>query len=1069
MAQTRTIRLKLFLEGIEVDVISAEVSAGINRPASAAILIPAAPGSHEFLPRTLVHLFYLDLGLSAVHEDGLARADPADPANWKLLFGGEVGAYGYRNQGGQRTIVLNCVDFSNYWSSAQLYWGGDRKGSFHTKKQAVFAGASVVTKGKKPGGTGTLLRILSSKPSTNPKLPGLLGGLVSLLESATGVYDGEKKATKNFRGVNEFMSHAELRLKLTRMIGAAPGDDTSQAFLGSSQFRKFFRRVSRSVGSTASYLQLMSILLDKVYHRWASVAAPPYIEKGAKVTVKIAKPRSGELFSNSNLTGLYAAAWAAMKITSKRLTQRHTAALSRTQGSEKELANLDYVALAVFGHSISAGEGLSSSDQDGSKAPLLVADVNAHGRYASEIPETGILEWTDERLSALQVEVMTKAKKNGPSAIAKALLVNAGLNAVKLANRLILIVINPGGSDPDNPFEGHILPNLRDIESYLTQAVRGMKAMSHGATTVETREMELDERLHAFLFTPDIYMVPPPRCNVIFPDHYGSVSFARNWLGETTRLWMFGRTKSGKDKKNVYFAPNVSMPGVKGAKTALEAVKKGHSIILPHEKFTGIVPAFEGLGDNDIFKTLHKRQVKAAKRRGGDEGDVAGRAAAHPQPHLQRAANFLFYAKRFQTRSISLECRFMPQLVPGLPALVLDPDSARVHSATVESDVKPVHYLGTVANLTHSINAAGGAVSSVQLTKCRVHNEDNLFGDPDEDKPEIKSYRSSEKELGPFHAPYRGKGPNGYAFIDHLTPELIAQYNPTFTPKRGAKYRYIPQDLRIESDQQYWNTPDGQNPDGHEPQGVPNPEEPAAFSPDPTFQVMVKEVTGTSSTKKVDWAFEDTITPPWFADIYRRDKIGADFYYPMVGCLAMTDQLDFAGGLTPVTENVSGGRVDAEQAERVKVPGFLLEGTGGVTQVAESLAELWVSIRDVGGDMDTFIEQYTLRKFASLRDMFGPGVNESLVFQVASTNLAFNLRAAKGDPGFHQDAFGVFSGKVGGAIGKFTEDALLVSPGEIGVRKEVGEGLDPRLERGARVMAYLNQLMLMGKADGQTG
>ena len=49
--------LRLFLEGIEVPVISAQIQIVADAPAAASIQIIATNASLDFLPRTMVHLF----------------------------------------------------------------------------------------------------------------------------------------------------------------------------------------------------------------------------------------------------------------------------------------------------------------------------------------------------------------------------------------------------------------------------------------------------------------------------------------------------------------------------------------------------------------------------------------------------------------------------------------------------------------------------------------------------------------------------------------------------------------------------------------------------------------------------------------------------------------------------------------------------------------------------------------------------------------------------------------------------------------------------------------------------
>jgi len=60
MAVAQHLQLRCFIEGIEVPVVSASVSIQPDAPAQCQIQIPATDKAHQFLPRSLVHLFFLD-------------------------------------------------------------------------------------------------------------------------------------------------------------------------------------------------------------------------------------------------------------------------------------------------------------------------------------------------------------------------------------------------------------------------------------------------------------------------------------------------------------------------------------------------------------------------------------------------------------------------------------------------------------------------------------------------------------------------------------------------------------------------------------------------------------------------------------------------------------------------------------------------------------------------------------------------------------------------------------------------------------------------------------------------
>ena len=61
MAKSQLLKLRLFLEGIEVPVINASVTNAVGSPASANIEIVGDSKVLQFTARTMVHLFVYDL------------------------------------------------------------------------------------------------------------------------------------------------------------------------------------------------------------------------------------------------------------------------------------------------------------------------------------------------------------------------------------------------------------------------------------------------------------------------------------------------------------------------------------------------------------------------------------------------------------------------------------------------------------------------------------------------------------------------------------------------------------------------------------------------------------------------------------------------------------------------------------------------------------------------------------------------------------------------------------------------------------------------------------------------
>ena len=59
-AHAQRLKLRLFLEGIEVPIVSIQLQGLPNAPLMASIQVPPIPEGTRLLPRTLAHVFFLD-------------------------------------------------------------------------------------------------------------------------------------------------------------------------------------------------------------------------------------------------------------------------------------------------------------------------------------------------------------------------------------------------------------------------------------------------------------------------------------------------------------------------------------------------------------------------------------------------------------------------------------------------------------------------------------------------------------------------------------------------------------------------------------------------------------------------------------------------------------------------------------------------------------------------------------------------------------------------------------------------------------------------------------------------
>ncbi len=1042
----RFVGCRVFLEGIEVDVVQATITGGVNTPATADIIIPYNDFIHEFLPRTLVHVFFMDSRYRKGKEvdtektKDLVNAIPRlkstkdlrkaalaldrnDPDNWKLMFAGEVSGYSYQKVGALRQCKLSCMDFSSYFQNAKLYWGR-RNTSLHSYKQAIFAGGTQLYRGKtKVDSSNDLVKLLSSKPSLKPTLPGLLGGLFSTLESVTGVYSPD--ATRKFRGTNDFLSQAELRLNICSMLGASEKDDTTTTFLRSKSFKRYLRRITRQLKSTASYYDIMNLILQKCYQVWSSVPAPPYMTDQS-VVVKWNQVVNGYSYKKDPAVKKIFDETAEVH---KRIGTHLQVAIDRTVGRSKGKEG-----------SVPAGTDPAKHKIQGGKVAVDTKEISTTATtVASKTKDWGTAEQLREKGSQHYQKHGVGPKRTSRAAAAK---IRGAYGHLANAKAHLDKIKADGGKKQD-------VPLLRKAYAELEAAKKKMVRAAGVRTKPMSETLSTNPRLHAFLFHPDIFMCPPPKCNVLFPDDIQSLSFSRGWMSEITRIWLHGRTSSGKARKNCYFAPNTSILGAsevgsKGEGLAETAIKKGHGFLMPHEKYTGINGSIVGLGDNAIFKKLHVKGLKEAKKvaraeakkiKGTDAeakakrkklvtdaiNDFSGGAQFSAQPHLQRAANYMFFASRYGSRSMSVTCRFSPHLVASLPCLVLDPDvdqdsrfvtgrystafategdkgepsldsrgfSKRAWeqdaSGTRVAGTKGTHYVGVIAKVQHTFNANGGAQTQVMLTKCREHNESGSFwGDDDGDG--VMHAKAVKKKYWRRRVRMKSNGGSIHS-TDHsdYDPKVTGNINGNFTArvvrKAGsaiAVEKQTPGALKAilgsqwRKNRSYTVEPVMEN---GQPKtvvvGSPQTLADGSTSGSGKEFMAVKVYSRHSKNvvKPISFSFEAITTPPWFASIYHAGKIGSEYYGPMIGCDSVVDG-------TPLS--LHDPEATLKEGTKIKVSTTTIDADTGDEKEAPDL------------EMETYVLPFKVQGGYEEREVLIP---KSLFAEVETTKSAANALA----------------------------------------------------------------------------
>lgn len=246
-----------------------------------------------------------------------------------------------------------------------------------------------------------------------------------------------------------------------------------------------------------------------------------------------------------------------------------------------------------------------------------------------------------------------------------------------------------------------------------------------------------------FLFVPDGYSLPPPKCNVIFPNQLSSMEFSEDFMAAPTRFvfraslpefvqekvslstfpaqvyptsfsdYMF-RTKNqtqtekesllGTSKLlldpvtgNSYAGVNYGDKKNKAVSTSIAPVLREADFLTNEESIRGISLSLETLVPGMSALATH---ASPAKR----------------MAFTQEIGKYLFFKKRFAPRSASAQLMFHPFLVPGFNCIVVDDSDA---NQTVVAKLQSV-----VHNLSNQ-----GCSTSITLGYARTFDEvDALTG-----------------------------------------------------------------------------------------------------------------------------------------------------------------------------------------------------------------------------------------------------------------------------------------------------------------------------------------------------
>lgn len=943
MAYAQRLHLRLFLEGVEVPVISASVQSSKNQAAVASIQIPANDYAFNLSPRTLVHLFFYDIyngapsdeqlrvGGVGIYTQGHSYVDPdleglipperfastedqsaidLENSNYRLLFGGEVLGISYEKTPQTRAIVLQCVDWSSYWDIAFQYQiGGFSLGGGGIRAAFTGASTSVFNDFLKSDGD-LIIEMMKSPPRSYPSLKNtLLGALVHILEAIGGTYYGRRA----IRGTNDFFSLAEMRLHLTQMIGANPFSNRDETRLMSANgFGGLFRRSLGGLGKLVSIRQVLMALQRFIFHEVVPITTPRFIP--AVQDPNLDQYEVAGLNDEPRMRPLFQAA-TQLKNRARNIRERQEGistpreadrATTQRGGIEGEIRQLVRTCerAATRARLLEGQAGDASFQQVTAAFSLAGSCFSAVGRYTSQV-----------RLGFPMAD----------SPIGQAI-----VTQMQLA-------------------ENH-------FDSILNFRYRKRKPQS-------LRQPDPPPRLLTQIYRPDVWMVAPPRCNVIFPELYSSFSYGRNFTAEVSRLLL--RTHSAFFGSDILFDGFYMAPSrILGQRTG-KKIGRGRTGIEPpdladapawvvrdlmdHELYTGIIPAFERMSDLNL-NALRGGNVEI-------DGVKVG--------YAQLAANHIFFQYRFKSRQLVCSGKFNPFVALGFPALIIDkyqpidqltnpdPDRAaqtiayaltegegdvagvpdderqRIQEANnsraqeiLERIAEPLpntNFLGTPESVSHSVSATSGGQTSLQMGYARTTDERTEFlGDNTGFRARSRRVRNATTftDVASLEVPSVGaRGPRGGEVVN--VTEVTDQYRrrqtrrttnqtatgqtrfvggtrlPLYVPERnyiGRRRRATKVLVGVRQPASSYGTEvlalvgTGGLYQSAVADGVETEVEFRAF--------RIEERVGVYRRELVDLPAEEITFPPWYGDQYRSTQIGALYSY-FFGTGAVTDNTVF--------------------------------------------------------------------------------------------------------------------------------------------------------------------------------
>jgi hypothetical protein len=966
----RPIVLRGFFEGIELPILSAQVTVQPNAPAQAVIQMPPAALGYQILERTVVHLFFLDSlesSASLLSYNGPTLKDretrptlyelsqqrnkerPMSKEEWdreqrnsryKLLFAGEVMAVQEHQTATSRSLVFQCLDLTNYWDYAYQFNNTDL---FGPGLKAILSGGATNLFTDFLSSPGEIVAGLLRLPSANyPSLKGPMGGLIRLIESIGGCYQQDTR----FEGQNTFFSIAELRLRISQMLTAYPEDRTIARLLSGGSPDGIFGRSLGNLGEQVSIRTVFNAIAGILFLETFNIPSPLFVPG-----------------SNNDVRG-------------------------RNPRILRNVPALQYVAIQAL-------QGIAFAKEMSTYLGSTAAYANAKDQQREG--QLAVRRVSHVRNQVQKTVQRARQDKSLRSAQNKRVLTRLGEALQKLS-----LVQSKMARWKPGVKTGSVVDSIK-TELLNAQAI--FDKILDMEVDLSDQKTRTPQRLNTAIVRPNVWFSAPPRCNVIWPHHLFSRSRSINFMAQPTRLLLKTHDEFfGEDElfDQYFFAPRArTMKGKRHKGTMAELFSRE---IMSHELLTGVIPVFTKMGEFNIL-ALRSQDEAALKPKNRPKISLA-----------QRTANFLYYQKRFAARGMSLECVFSPYLVAGFPGLVFDryvePEAVDAYQEALKKEGKATpelrqllgsHYLGTFGQITHSISATQ-ATTAIEVQYARQYAEatEALGPSISDDQVIVKRYETDAKKnyiVAALDKPKVGALGISYGIIEEVEDITEGVEGMVFSVYTGPR--------RVGD-----TSLDGQATVGQLVRLSDVSPTLAGRLGDKavTFRAYrLREAIPRYRREKVDLPLEELIRPGWYDDVWRPSRIGQAYqHFFQIGSITDATQIGDPGSpSTPearqhvrdrLAEELTGKTIGSPQDGVVDAI-LALDQDSSIEQAVDFLLAVFAYAKRGGLNEIKFTDAYTWRPIASLTDVFG------------TSDLEFDkdgIRTVRGVEGFHSRAFGPY-------------------------------------------------------------